>query len=215
MSEPQFGQPGWKPVMVTAPAGSPPPAYQAAAAQSVEQVQAPDQGTDAGATLQSMQDAAVRAAMSDYEKKLKDMMAAAEAQNAAWAQQFEAMSRQLASVQAQAGPPVAALLAQSLAQRVKSIAIANPDLGMSHFAGIISQSESLADEVKALAGGEGDERRVEQLASGVEQWFTRVHPRLSNKALEGMHAALDEAERIVEELPKIIPVAGTVLVKAL
>src|ERR1700677_4361985 len=110
----------------------------------------PDQGVDAGESVEAMQQAAVRAAMSDYEKQLKDMMAAAEAQNAQWAKQFSLMQRQRATVQAQAGPTVSALLAQSLPQRVKSIAIANPDLGMAHFSGIIGQTETLADEVKAL-----------------------------------------------------------------
>jgi hypothetical protein len=211
--QPQFGEPGWKPTMVTAPVEAAPisPHFRQAAAQAVSEAQAPDQGTDAGDSVRAMQDAAVRAAMSDYERRLHEMMDAAEKQNAAWAEQFAAMQRQLATVQAQAGPPTAALLSQSLAQRVKSIAIAHPDLGMSHFAGVISQTESLADEVKAVAAGEGDQRRVEQLAAGVEQWFTRVHRRASGKFLEGADAALEEAERIVEELPKIVPVAGTLL----
>jgi hypothetical protein len=182
------------------------PQYQAAAAQAVGAVQS-DPGVDAGENIAAMQEQAVRAAMSDYEARLAEMIAESEKQNAAWKQQFDLMARQLASVQQQAGPPVAALLAQSLATRVDSIAKANPDLGAAHFSGVLSQTATLADEVKNLAAGKGDANRVEQLANGVAAWFTRVHPRMSAKALEGMHAALDEAERIVEELPKL---AGTV-----
>lgn len=186
------------------------PQYQAAAAQAVGAVQAPDQSVDAGDQIKQMQDQAVRAAMSDYEAKLAQMMAAAEQQNAAWSKQFDLMQRQLASVQQQAGPPVAQLLADSLATRIDSIAKSHPDLGAAHFTGVLSQAQTLAAEVSDLAAGKGDPARVEQLAGGVASWFTRVHPRASGKVLEGMHAALDEAERIVEELPKLIPVATAI-----
>jgi hypothetical protein len=199
MSDAPFGTPGYTPQHTVTD-----PRYQAAAAQAVGQVQATDQGTDAGESVQAMQDQAVRAAMSDYETKLKRMMEAAEQQNSAWAKQFDSMQRQLASVQAQAGPPTATLLAASLATRVDSIAKAHPDLGGTHFAGLRSQAESLAAEVKDLAGGNGDANRVEQLANGVISWFERVHPRASGKFLEGAHAAIDEAERIIEELPKLV-----------
>lgn len=188
-----------------APASPDGPQYQAVGA-----VQAPDQGTDAGENIKAMQDQAVRAAMSDYEAKLSAMIAQSEQQNAEWAKQFGMMQRQLATVQQQAGPPVATLLATSLAGRVASIARANPDLGAAHFSGVLSQAQTLADEVKDLAAGNGDENRVEQLAGGIVSWFTRVHPRTSGKVLEGSHAALDEAERIVEELPKLAPVAAAI-----
>jgi hypothetical protein len=208
MTMSEFGQPGWTPVD---PAD---PRYRAAAAEAVGQVQNADQSVDAGETVAEMQAAAVRAAMSDYEAKLAAMMKAADEQAAAFAQQFDQMRRQLQTVQAQAGPPTATLLAASLATRVQSIAAANPDLGAAHFSGVLGQAQTLADEVKDLAAGSGDEHRVEQLANGITQWFTRVHPRASGKFLEGAGAALDEAERIVEELPKLVaPVAG-VLVKA-
>jgi hypothetical protein len=200
VSTPEFGTPGYQP----------PEGYRSAAAQAVGSVQAPDQGTDAGESVQQMQDQAVRAAMSDYEAKLKAMMDAAEQQNAAWAQQFGLMQRQLATVQQQAGPPVATLLAASLATRVDSIAKSNPDLPAAHFAGVLSQAQTLADEVKAVAAGNGDATRVEQLANGIMSWFTRAHPRVSAKFLEGGHAAIDEAERIIEELPKLLPVAAAI-----
>jgi hypothetical protein len=213
MDGPKFGEPGWEPP--AAPADPADPRYRAAAARAVGQVQNGDQGVDAGETVEQMQAAAVRAAMSDYEGKLKAMMAAAEAQNAQWARQFDLMSRQLATVQQQAGPPVATLLAQSLATRVDSIAKANPDLGTLHFAGVLSQAASLADEVKGVAAGDSGSTadRAEQLANGVIKWFERVHPRISGKFIEGAGAAVDEAERILDELPNLVPVAAA-LVKA-
>jgi len=197
-----------------AAAGPDDPQYQAAAAQAVGAVQVPDQGTDAGESIEEIKAGAVRAAMSDYEQRLKDMMDAAEKQSAQWAAQFESMQRQLATVRAQAGPPTATLLADSLATRVASIAAANPDLGAQHFSGVLSQAQTLAAEVKDVAAGQGDAGRVEQLAHGIASWFARVHPRASGKVLEGMHAALDEAERIVEELPKLAP-AVTAIASAL
>jgi len=186
------------------------PQYAAQAAKAVGAVQSPGQGTDAGQTVQQMQEQAVRAAMSDYEAKLAAMMKAAEDQNAAWARQFDLMQRQLATVKQQAGPPSAALLAASLATRVDSIAKSNPDLGAAHFSGVLGQAQLLADEVKAVAGGTGSPDRAEQLANGIVSWFTRAHPRVSGKVLEGAHAALDEAERIIDELPKLVPAAAAI-----
>ena len=186
------------------------PQYAAQAAKAVGAVQSPGQGTDAGQTVQQMQEQAVRAAMSDYEAKLAAMMKAAEDQNAAWARQFDLMQRQLATVKQQAGPPSAALLAASLATRVDSIAKSNPDLGAAHFSGVLGQAQLLADEVKAVAGGSGSPDRAEQLANGIVSWFTRAHPRVSGKFLEGAHAALDEAERIIDELPKLVPAAAAI-----
>lgn len=187
------------------------PRYAAQAAQAVGAVQNSDQGTDAGVSVEEMQAQAVRAAMTDYEQRLKDMMAAAESQSAAWAKQFDAMQRQLASVRAQAGPPVATLLADSVATRLDSIAKANPDLGAQHFAGVVSQAQLLAEEVKAVAGGGGDLGRAEQLVHAVDAWFHRVHPRASGKVLEGAHAAVDELERILDELPALAGAAAAVV----
>jgi hypothetical protein len=204
VSGPAFGTPGYTPQHTGTD-----PRYTAAAAQAVGQVQS-DPGTDAGESVQQMQEQAVRVAMSEYEAKLAAMMRAADEQAATFAKQFDLMSRQLASVQAQAGPPIAHLLAQSLATRVQSIAIANPDLAAQHFTGVVSQAQSLADEVKDLVAGKGDAARVEQLANGIYRWFTHVHVRASGKVLEGAHAALDEAERIIEELPKLVPVATAI-----
>jgi hypothetical protein len=203
MTTPQFGQPGWSPD----PAD---PGYKAAAAQAVGDVVQPEQSTDAAQSVQAMQDQAVRAAMSDYEAKLKAMMDAAEQQSQQFSAQFDLMQRQLATVRQQAGPPVAGLLANSLATRVQSIAIANPDLGAAHFSGVLGQAQTLAEEVGAVAAGNGDAHRVEQLANGIGAWFTRVHPKASGKFLEGAAAALDEAERIVDELPNLVPAVAAI-----
>lgn len=190
------------------------PDYKAAAAQAVGDAVTPDTPVDAGDSVKAMQDQAVRAAMSDYEAKLASMMAAADAQAAQFAAQFDLMQRQLATVRQQAGPPVAGLLADSLATRVQTIANTHPDLGAAHFSGVLGQAQTLADEVRAVAAGAGDVHRVEQLAGGIGAWFTRVHPKISGKFLEGSHAALDEAERIIEELPNLVPAAAA-LVKVL
>jgi hypothetical protein len=208
VSGPAFGTPGYQ------PPDTGDPQYRAHAAQAVGAVQQPDQGTDAGENIAAMQAQAVRAAMSDYEARLQAMIAESEKQNAEWAKQFGLMQRQLATVQQQAGPPVASLLADSLATRVASIAVANPDLGAAHFSGVLGQAQTLAAEVKDVAAGNGNPDRVEQLAAGITSWFSRVHPRATGKVLEGTHAALDEAERIVEELPKLIP-AVTAIASAL
>jgi len=183
------------------------------AAQAVGQVQS-DPGTDAAPTVEQMAEALAsqkfQAAISGFESQLDAVLKAAEQQRAALQTQLETMQRQLTSVRAQAGPPDAVNLAKSLATRVASIASANPDLGAAHFAGVISQAGSLADEVQQVAEGSGSASRVEQLASGVASFFSRIHPRASGKVLEGAHAALDEAERIVEELGKLAPEAAPV-----
>lgn len=186
------------------------PGYAAQAADAVSQVQAPGQPVDAGASIEEIVGARVRAALSGFEQDLAAHMKAAEDAFQANQQTIDALTRQLATVRAQAGPPVASLLADSLAQRVQSIAIANPDLGAAHFAGVISQTQSLAEAVKAVGDGSGDPGEVERIAHGVAAWFTRVHPRTSGKVLEGMHAALDEAERLVEELPQLAPAAAAI-----
>lgn len=191
------------------------PQYKAAAAAAAEAVQASDQGTDAGPTVEQMADQLaaqkVRAAMSDFEQQLNDVMGKSQAAFESQQQQIALLTRQLQTVRAQAGPPTAVLLAKSLATRVQSIATAHPDLGAMHFAGVISQAGQLADEVQAVADGKASgPAEAERIAANVARWFTRSHPRLSAKVLEGWHAAVDEAERIVEELPNILPAAAAV-----
>lgn len=207
MSEPTQPSAGFfTPAHAAPPAGD--PAYRQLAQQAVDEVQQPDQGTDAGQSIEEIKAAAVRAALGEFEQRLAAQMETAQAAFSQQAALIEQLQRQVASVRATAGPPLATLLAASLSQRVKSIASANPDLPPGHFAGVISQGESLEAEVRAIADGNGDAARAGQIASGVAAWFTRAHPRISNKVLEGSRAVLDEAERLLDELPELAPVVA-------
>jgi hypothetical protein len=152
----------------------------------------------------------VRAQLSEFEKMLATQMDQQKKMFDSSQAQIEALTRQLATVRQQAGPPDAVKLAESLAGRVANIAIANPDLGALHFSGVIDQANRLHEAVKSVAAGEGDPAEAERIAHGIASWFTRAHPRVSSKFLEGMHVALDEAERIVEALPELAPVAAAV-----
>jgi hypothetical protein len=159
-------------------------------------------------------DEKIRSTLGEYEKQLADMMAKAETAFAQQQAQLDAqraqLAGQIAAVRAQAGPPEAITLAAALAQRVKSIAAANPDIHPAHFLGVLGQAERLNDAVQAAHAGEGTVAEVERLANGVVQWFTRSHPRASSKFLEGAHEVLSEAERIVEALPELAPAAEAI-----
>jgi hypothetical protein len=156
----------------------------------------------------------IPAMLSDFEKKLAQMMADAEkgfaAQQATLDAQRAQLAGQIAAVRQQTGPPQAVVLAESLAQRVKSIAAANPDIHPVHFVGVTGQADRLNDAVKAAADGSGAVAEAERLANAVTQWFTRSHPRASSKFLEGAHEALSEAERILEALPELAPAAEAI-----
>lgn len=172
----------------------------------------------AGPTVEEMAatlaDQKIRSTLGEYEKQLADFMAKAEAGFAAQQQAMDAQRAQLqgqiAAVRAQAGPPEAITLSASLAQRVKTIAAAHPDLGALHFAGVIDQAQRLDDAVKAAAEGTGPVAEAERLANGVITWFTRSHPRVTSRVLELGGAALEEAERIIEKLPELAPVAEAI-----
>jgi hypothetical protein len=181
----------------------PPVSRETAAAAAVEPVVQPDQPVDAGPVIGQIQADPVSAGLSDAERNLDALLKQAQANYDDLRQQMAAMSRQIATVRQQAGPPVLQLLGASLATRVQSIAAANPDLGKDHFAGVISQSASLADASKDLTAGTGSVADVERLANAVGNFFTRVHPRTSGKAIEGLGAVVDEAERILEEAAKL------------
>jgi hypothetical protein len=156
----------------------------------------------------------LRSTLGDFEAMVADTMAKANAafseQQGVLQQQIKSLTDQLAAVRVQAGPPSVLLLAKSLAQRVTSISQAHPDLGALHFAGVTSQAASLADAVEAAVNGTGPVSEAERLVNSVGTWFTRTHPRLSSKFLEGMHGAVDEAERIAEGLAELAPVAAAV-----
>lgn len=166
------------------------------------------------AMAQELADAKIRSTLGEYEKQLADMMAKAEAAFAQQQQQLDAqrtqLAGQIAAVKAQTGPPAAIVLAESLATRVKSIAAANPDIHPLHFTGVTQQADRLNEAVKAAADGSGAVAEAERLAHAVTQWFTRSHPRASSKFLEGAHEALSEAERILEALPELAPVAEAI-----
>jgi hypothetical protein len=183
--------------------------------------QAPDgiPGSDTAADslaemAKAMADQQIRSTLSQHEKQIADMMATAQkafdAQSAGLQAQIAQLTGQLAAVRAQAGPPEALLLADSLAARVRAIADANPDLGKLHFAGVTDQAGRLAAAVRAATDGTGTTHEAGLLVQSVTSWFERSHPRASGKVLEGWHAALEELERIAEGLGKLEPVAAAV-----
>lgn len=163
---------------------------------------------------QKLADAKLQSTLGEWEKQLADVMARAEQgfaqQQATLDAQRAQLAGQIAAVRAQVGPPQALVLAESLATRVQSIAAANPDIHPVHFAGVTDQAARLLDAVKAAHSGDGPVAEAERLANAVTTWFTRSHPRASSKFLEGAHAALDEAERIIEALPELVPVAEAI-----
>lgn len=190
------------------------PEYRQAAEQAARQVQE-DPGTDAGQSVEQMADQMaqqkVRAAMSDFEQHLADILDRSRAAFDDQQAQIDHLTRQLQQVRQQAGPPDAVNLARSLATRVQSLAIAHPDLGQVHFAGVLSQAGQLADMVQAIADGkESATGDAERTAGNIARWFTRTHPRLSSRVIEGWHEAVSEAERIIDALPELVPVAAAV-----
>ena len=163
---------------------------------------------------QRLADEKVRSTLGEYEKQLADMMAKAEQAFAAQQHQLNLQSQslqaQITATRQQAGPPEAVVVSASLAQRVKSIADAHPDLPKAHFAGVLDQAARLDEAVQATAKGDADTSEPERLANSVISFFERVHPRVSSKFLEGAGAAVEEAERILEKLPELAPVAGAI-----
>jgi hypothetical protein len=198
--------PGWGPAPGQ-PAQQDTPEYQAAAGQAVGQVQA-DPGTDAGDSIDAMKQAAVRAALTDFERQLQQTLADAAAQRDDLKAQIDTLMRQVASVRAQAGPPMHHLLADAIGTRLASIAAANPDLGNQHFAGVADQAARLADTVKGLDEG-GTVGEARRLGAAVGTWLHRAHPRASTKKLEGADILADELERLDEELAQLEAEART------
>jgi hypothetical protein len=194
---PGFGQPGYDPT-----AGQTDVAGTGTAEQSVDEM------------AQALADAKIRSTLSQYEAELNDMMAKASSSFAQQQAQLDAqraqLAGQIAAVRQQTGPPAAVLLSASLAQRVKTIADSNPDISRLHFAGVVDQANRLSDAVNAAANGQGPAADAERLANSVVTWFTRSHPRVSSKVLEMSHAVLDEAERIIEALPELVPAVAAV-----
>jgi hypothetical protein len=136
--------------------------------------------------------------------------AAFESQQGQLTAQIAQLQAQLSAVRQQAGPPEVLLLAKAIAERVASVAAAHPDLGALHFAGVKDQASRLSEAVSAAVDGKGPVADAERLANSIGTWFTRTHPRTSGKFLEGSHSVLDEAERIIEGLGELAPVAAAI-----
>jgi hypothetical protein len=179
--------------------GAIPPEYAQQAAQAVGAIQA-GQAADAAESIDQIKKAAVRAALTEFEQQLAAQMTASQEQHTAAQAQIQALMAQLQRVRAQAGPPLAVLLADAIKDRVKAIASAQPNFGAAHWAGVVSQGERLAEVAHGLADGTGDVSAAQlgTLAAGIAQFLTRVHPRVSAAPLEGADVALDELERLGE-----------------
>jgi hypothetical protein len=198
--------------MTSTPGDDIPEDYKQQAAEAVGSVQA-NSAADAAESIEEIQARAVRAAMSEFEQQLADQMKRAQDAFTQQQQMIESLTRQLASVRAQAGPPEAQLLAASVATRLHSIAIANPDLGAPHFAGVVGQGQQLKDAVDAISAAKDDAPTVadaQHLVNSIGTWFARTHPRASNKVLEGSHVLMDELERITDLLPDLAPALSAV-----
>lgn len=171
-------------------------------------------GETVDAMAQRLADEKVKSTLGAFEKQLADVMAKAETafaqQQATLDAQRAQLAGQIAAVRAQTGPPQAVVLSASLAQRVQSIAAAHPDIRPAHFLGVVGQAQRLDEAVAAAAKGEGPIAEAERLANGVITWFERSHPRTSSKFLEGAHEVVSEAERILEVLPELAPVAEAI-----
>jgi hypothetical protein len=158
-----------------------------------------------------------RQSLGDFETELQRRMneanAAFQAQSDQITAQLRRMQDQVQALRAQAGPPEPVVVAKSLAQRVASIAAANPDLGGAHFAGVVDQANRLSEAVQAAADGKGPVDEAARLAHAVPSWFTRVHQRASGKHLEGFTEVLNEAERIAEGLAELVPAAAGIAAK--
>lgn len=199
--------------------GDVPPEYAKQAAGAVGAVQA-GSAADAGDSVEAMAEQLaqqkVRAALSDFETQLQAQMEQAQSQAsqlfAAQNARIQQLQGQITSLRAAAGPPDAVNLAASLKQRVASIqSAASSTVPAAHFAGVTSQAETLNDQVTAIANGDaGDDTAAaaEKTASGIITWFEKRHPKLSNVVLEGSHAAVDEAERIIDALPGLAQLAS-------
>lgn len=183
--------------------------YDQAAAVAAGQVVDTDtsQGTDAGATMEQIRQQVQREVLLPMETKIQEMMDAAKAQQATLLAQIEAQQAQmlqlqnrLTATQAQVGPPSATVYAASVAQRVRSIAAANPDLGGQHFAQVISWADAIADKGKEVAKGAAEPGELEKLAAPVEKFFSRSR-------VEGAGTVVAEIAHMAEELAKLAAVA--------
>jgi hypothetical protein len=174
--------------------------FQAAAAQAVADVvqDSAETGTDAGAVLDKVREQVTREVLVPMETKIDAMMKAAQAQQDTLMAQIKMLQGQLTATQAKVGPPAVQLYATSAAQRVRSIAAANPNLGQNHFAGVIEQADQLAVAAKDVAAGKADPGELGKLAAPVERFFAS-HPSF----IEGGGTLVSELGHLADEAAKI------------
>jgi uncharacterized phage infection (PIP) family protein YhgE len=173
--------------------------YSEAAAQSVGQVVDTEtsQATDAGATMEQIRQQVTRDVLLPMETRINEMMDAAKAQQDTLQAQIAQLQAQLKATQAQVGPPAFTLYANSAAQRVRSLAAANPALAPA-FAPVVDAADKLAAGAKAVADGSADSGTLEKLAAPVERFFTRQAPHV-----EGASTVVAELGHLAEEVLKI------------
>lgn len=139
---------------------------QAAAGDQLAQAAAQPIPTDAGPTLEQIQQAQ-RAAVLPYENQLADAMA----QIAAMKDQLAAIQQGVSAAQQAAGPPAVEQYANGVAALVKAHAAANPDLGPEAFAGAIKAAGELQSAATEAVSSR-DVTKVKELAAEVETWVS-------------------------------------------
>ena len=171
--------------------------FEAAAAQAASEV-VQDGGPDAGAFVEQVRAQVTREVLLPMETQINAMMKAAQDQQDALLKQITALQGQLSATQAKVGPPAFRLYADSVAQRVRSLAAANPNLGRDHFAPVIEKADELAAAARDVAGGKAGADVLEKLASPIERFFTR-HPSF----IEGGGTLVAELGHLADEAAKI------------
>jgi hypothetical protein len=189
------------------------PTYQQQAAEAVGSIQA-DGAADASESVEEMAQRLasqqIRQAMSEYEQRLGDLLEASKKQFDNQSQQLQLLQQQLAATRLQAGPPMAVTLANSVQQRLATIASTNPDRGPGHWAGVVDQGNRLADAIKEAAGSDSPGTAINEaalLSHGIAQFLTRVTKQVSGKPVEGSDVLLDELERLADAVHELEPAA--------
>lgn len=150
---------------------------------------------DAGATIEQIRQQVTREVLLPMETRIEEMMAAARAQQDAMSKQVAQLQAQLAGTQAQVGPPAYQLYAAAVAQRVKSLAAAHPATDL---ASVSAAAARLADVAQDVAAGKADPGDLASAAVPVELHFLRVAPHL-----EGASTVVAELAHLADEAAKI------------
>jgi hypothetical protein len=177
--------------------------YAQAAEQAADEVVDPtSQGTDAGPAIDQIREQVTREVLLPMEKQIQQMMDGIKADQDARQQALEAqiaqLTAQLKSAQAEIGPPAFLRYADSAAQRVRSIAAANPNLGQGHFAAVTAAADALAAKARDVAEGNAPAADLEKAAAPVERFFAR-HP----SWIEGGGTLVAELGHLADEAAKI------------